>query len=67
MDFPSSISRLILSEVCFDLWGMADVKERFPDNSDDRRIIDIELLSRLDVKRESRSGPTENRVANLAP
>jgi hypothetical protein len=46
---------------------MPNVKERFSDNGDDRRINDIELLSGLGVKREPRSRPTKNHVANLAP
>ena len=46
---------------------MANVEVRFADNGDDRRFIDIQLLSGASVKRESRSSPTKNRGANLAP
>jgi hypothetical protein len=46
---------------------MANVKVRFANNSDDRRISDVQLLSRASVKRESGSRPTKNYVANLTP
>ncbi len=46
---------------------MANVKVRFADNSDDRRITNVQLLSTASVKREPRSRPTKNNVANLAP
>src|SRR6266487_4557405 len=46
---------------------MSNVKVRFADNGDDRRISDVQPLSRASVKREPRSRPTKNHVANLAP
>ncbi len=46
---------------------MANVKVRSADNGDDRRISDVQLLSRASVKREFCCGPTENHVANLTP
>ncbi len=38
---------------------MTDIEVRFADNSDDRRISDVQLLSRASVKRESRVRPTK--------
>ena len=46
---------------------MADVEKCFTDNCNDRRISDVQLLSRASVKREPRSRPTKNHVANLTP
>ena len=46
---------------------MANVKVRFAGNGNDRRISDVQLLSRASVKRESSTRPTKNHVANLAP
>ena len=50
-----------------DLWVRADVEKCFTDNCDDRRIRDVQLLRRASVKREPRSRPTKNHVANLTP
>ncbi len=46
---------------------MSNVKVRFADNGNDRRVSDVQLLSRASVKRESGSCPTENHIANLTP
>src|SRR6266568_2958261 len=46
---------------------MANVKVRFANNSDDRRISDVQFLSGASVKRKFRPRPTKNRVANLTP
>lgn len=46
---------------------MNDIKERFANNSDDWRITDAQLLCRASVKRKSRTRPTKNSVANVAP
>src|SRR5438876_6122907 len=46
---------------------MTDIEERFAGNGDDRSLIERQLLSGTSVKRESRTCPTENRVANLTP
>jgi len=46
---------------------MANVKVRFADNGNDWRFVDCQLLSRASVKREPRSRPTKNHVANLTP
>jgi hypothetical protein len=43
---------------------MANVKIRFACHSDDRRIIDVQLLSRASVQRESGSRPSENPVTD---
>jgi len=43
---------------------MPDVEKRSANNSDDRRISDVQLPSRASVKREFRSRPTENRFTN---
>ncbi len=50
-----------------DLWAHANVKVRFADNGDDRRISDVQLLSRASVKRKSRPRPNENHIVNLTP
>jgi hypothetical protein len=47
--------------------GLIDLWVRGRDNCDDRRISDVQLLSRTSVKREPRSRPTKNHVANLTP
>jgi hypothetical protein len=46
---------------------MCNVKKCFANNSDDRRIVDVQLLSRASVKRKSRTRPTKNHFANLTP
>ena len=46
---------------------MSNVEKGFANNSDDRRSSDVQFLSRASVKKESRSRPTKNHVANLAP
>jgi hypothetical protein len=46
---------------------MANVKVRFACHNDDRRIIDVQLLSRASVKREFGLCPIENHFANLTP
>ena len=42
-------------------------KNALPITVIDRRIRDVQLLSRASVKRESRTRPTKNGVANLTP
>ena len=46
---------------------MTDIEKRFAGNGDDGSLIERQLLSRASVKRESRTRPTKNRVANLTP
>ena len=55
------------SGLSIDLLRMPDVEKYFANNSDDWRISDVQLLSRANVKRKSRTRPTKNRVANLTP
>jgi hypothetical protein len=45
---------------------MTDIEKRFAGNGDDVSLIERQLLRRASVKRESRTRPTENRVANPA-
>jgi hypothetical protein len=44
---------------------MTDIEKCFAGNSDDGSLIERQLLRRASVKRESRTRPTEHRVANL--
>jgi hypothetical protein len=44
---------------------MTDIEKHFANNSDDWRIGDVQLLGRASVKRESRTCPAKDRVANL--
>jgi hypothetical protein len=46
---------------------MTDIEKRFAGNDDDGSLIERQLLSGASVKRESRTSPTKNRVANLTP
>lgn len=47
--------------------SVANVEERSAGNGDDRRIAHVQFLCRASVKREFRSRPTENGIANLEP
>jgi len=46
---------------------MANIEVRFARNGDDGSLIERRLFRQAGVKRESRTRPTENRVANLTP
>jgi hypothetical protein len=56
----SPVFRLIFQRI-------PDVEKGFATSSDDRRINDVQLLSRTNVKGKSRTRPTENRFASLTP
>ena len=47
--------------------SVANVEEPSAGNGDDRRISHVQFLCRASVKREFRSRPTENGIANLTP
>jgi hypothetical protein len=46
---------------------MTGIEERFAGNGDDESLIERQLFRRASVKRESRTCPTENCVANRTP
>jgi hypothetical protein len=63
VNFPCCVARKMASPV-FRL-----IFQRIPDveKGFDRRINDVQLLSRTNVKGKSRTRPTENRFASLTP
>ena len=67
MNFPRRIARKMASSVRLIFESVANVEERSAGNGDDRRIAHVQFLCRASVKREFRSRPTENGIANLTP
>src|SRR5678816_4038402 len=67
MNFPHSVVRHVLSTVALIFRGMADVPERFPNNCNDRRLTEGQLLGSASVKRKPCGSPTKNCCANLTP
>jgi len=53
MNFPSGVARHVLATVTLILRRVADILIRLTDNSDDRRIREIQRPGRAGVKRES--------------
>ena len=65
MDFPRCVAGKMAPPVCSLVFKrMTDIEERFAGNGDDGRLIERQLLSRASVKRESRTRPTKDIVAN---
>src|SRR4029077_17507436 len=67
MNIPNRVVRHVLSTVALIFRCMAYVPERFPNNCDDRRLTEDQLLRRASVKRKPCRSPTKNGCANLAP
>jgi hypothetical protein len=63
MNLPNSVARHVLSPVTLIFRSMTYVPERFTDDSDDGRFIDVQLLGRASVKRKSRLRPVGNTSA----
>src|SRR5262249_7393776 len=64
---PKRRSPACISACFFDLWCMAYVPHRFPNNCDSRRLTEGQLLRSASVKRKSCGSPTKNGCANLTP
>src|SRR5215831_14828709 len=67
MNFPNSVVRHVLSTVALIFRCMAYVPERFPNNCNDRRLTEGQLLRSATVKRKPCGSPTKNGCANLTP
>ena len=65
VNFPCSVVGKMASPVQFLIFNrMTDIEERSAGDSDDRSLIEHQLLSRASAKRESRRCPTKNRFTN---
>ena len=53
MNFPNSVVRHVLSTVALLFRCMAYVPERFPNNCNDRRLTEGQLLRSASVKKET--------------
>ena len=67
MNFPNSVVRQVPTTVVLLFRCMADVPVRFPNNSNDRRLTEGQLLCSASVKRKPCGSPTKNCCANLTP
>ena len=67
MYFPNSVVRHVLSTVALIFRCMAYVPVRFPNNCNDRRLTEGQLLRSASVKRKPCGSPTKNCCANLTP
>ena len=67
MNLPHCVVRHVLSTVVLIFRRMAYVPHRFPNNCNDRRFTEGQLLCRASVKRKPCESPTKNGCANLTP
>src|SRR4029453_9851450 len=67
MNLPYSVVRHVFATVALILRCMAYVPIRFPDDCNDRRFTEGQLLRRASVKRKACGSPTKNGCANLTP
>src|SRR5215467_482148 len=67
MNFPHRVVRHVLATVALIFRCMAYVPHRFPNNRNDRRLTEGQLLRTASVKRKPCWSPTKNGCANLTP
>src|ERR1700756_2211337 len=67
MNLPDSVIRHVFATVALIFRCMAYVPERFPNNCNDRRLTEGQLLRSASVKGKPCGSPTKNGCANLTP
>jgi hypothetical protein len=67
MNFPHGVVRHVFATVALIFRCMAYVPVRFPNNCNDRRFTEGQLLRSASVKRKPCWSPTKNCCANLTP
>src|ERR1700756_2537528 len=67
MNFPHSVVRHVFATVALIFRCVAYVPERFPNNCNDRRLTEGQLLRSASVKRKLCGSPTKYGCANLTP
>src|SRR5262249_61717808 len=67
MNLPHNVVRHVFATIALIFRCMAYVPHRFPNNGNDRRLTEGQLLRRASVKRKPCGSPTKNGCANLAP
>src|SRR5260370_25441409 len=67
MNFPHSVVRHVFATVALIFRCVAYVPERFPNNCNDRRLTEGQLLRSASLKRKPCGSPTKNCCANLTP
>src|SRR5246127_938727 len=67
MNLPDSVVRHVFSTVALIFRCMTYVPKRFPNNCNDRRLTEGQLLRSASVKRKPCGSPTKNCCANLTP
>ena len=67
MNFPHRVVRHVFATIALIFRSMAYVPVRFPNNCNDRRLTEGQLLRSASVKRKPCGSPTKNGCANLTP
>ena len=67
MNFPHRVVRHVFATIALIFRSMAYVPVRFPNNCNDRRLTEGQLLCSASVKRKPCGSPTKNGCANLTP
>src|SRR5262249_52446163 len=67
VNFPNGVVRHVLATVALIFRRMAYVPKRFPNNCNDRRLTEGQLLRSASVKGKPCGSPAKNCCANLTP